>query len=228
MTLLESALGCIEFPAHDEPSARRILQRAQGALQKWPEGFAGFSATIRCREGQEEAVGDVRVFAGGRVDLRLDHAGLGDWARASLGAISLARTPRFFKDGDGAFPIAFGPDDGHQLGRGVRVRLGGNAWRSYRIDPKGRIRHEENAAPTRRVTATYDGFFRTCPGRVLPARCQILEWDVVGQRVSETAEIEDAYECRSHVWLPVSHRAIVTQTLIGRERVLELSRHVLL
>jgi hypothetical protein len=228
MTLLRPGLESMEPLAQDELSARRVLQRAQGALQKWPEGFAGFSAAIRCREGQEEAVGDVRVFAGGRVDLGLGHARLSDWARASLGAISLARTPRFFKDGDGAFPIAFGPADGHQLGRGVRVRLGGDAWRAYRIDAKGRIRQEESAAPTKRVTATYDGFFRTCPGRVLPACSQIFEWDVVTQRVTETAAIEDAYERRNHVWLPVGRRAIVTQDLVRRELVFELSRHILL
>jgi hypothetical protein len=197
-------------------------------FQKWPEGFAGFAAAMTCREGQQRADGEVRVFTGGRVDMRLDHGRLSAWAQASLEAISVARTPRFFKDGEGRFPITFELDDEHPLGRGVRVHLGGTAWRTYRIDAKGRIRQQETAEPTRRVTATYDAFGRTCPGRVLPSRIQVLDWDVASQSLLETAEIEDASECRNHVWLPVCRRTTMTQGPDGREVVLELSRHVLL
>jgi hypothetical protein len=218
----------IESPAHDDLHARRRLQCAQGMFQKWPEGFAGFSAAITCRQAQEYVAGEVRVFTAGRVELLLRPGPLSAWAESALGAISMARTPSFFKDGDGRFPITFEPEDEHPLGRGVRIHLGGRAWRAYRIDAKGRIRQQENAEPASRATATYDGFVRTCPGRVLPSHIQILEWDVVTQTLTQTAAIEDAYECREHVWLPVWRRATVAHGSVQRELILELSEHELL
>ena len=133
-----------------------------------------------------------------------------------------------FKDGDGRFPITFEPQDEHPLGRGVRVRLGGTAWRTYRIDAKGRIRQRERAQPTRRVTATYDALGRACPGRVLPSRIHILDWDVASQSLVETVEINDAYERRDHVWLPVCRRTIMTHRPDRQEAVLELAGHMLL
>ena len=43
-------VGVLAPTTHDR-DARRLLQCAQGAFQKWPEGCAGFSATIRCTDG---------------------------------------------------------------------------------------------------------------------------------------------------------------------------------
>lgn len=218
----------IESSIHDDVDARRALQCAQGMFQKWPEGFTGFAAAITCHEGQDRLEGEVRVFSHGRVDLRLEHGRLFTWAETSLRAISMARTPRFFKDGDGRFPITFEPHDEHPLGRGVRVNLGRTAWRTYRIDAKGRIRQRESAAPARRVTATYDALGRTGPGRVLPSRIHILNWDITSQSLVETAEIDDAYERRDHVWLPVCRRTTTTHGPARREVILELAAHVLL
>jgi hypothetical protein len=213
----------LESPTRDDVQARRLLQCAQGAFQKWPEGFAGFSAAIHCRDGETVVDGEARVLTGGCVEIRLAHDTLAAWAERALGAISLARTPRFFKDGDGRFPVTWGPDDRHPLGRGVRVHLPGTGWRVYRIDPKGRIRQHENVEPTTRATATYEDFMRACPGRVLPTRIQILNWDVMTRTVVETADIEDAYERHAHVWLPVKRRARLMYAGARREVSLELS-----
>ena len=45
------------LPWQDDALARRLLQRAQGAFQKWPEGFAGFRAQIQCRTSGQDASG---------------------------------------------------------------------------------------------------------------------------------------------------------------------------
>jgi hypothetical protein len=213
---------------HDDPHARRLLQSAQGAFQKWPEGFGGFSAAIRCREGRDQIAGHVRVFTGGRVDLCLAHGPLAAWASGALSAMSLARTPRFFKDGDGRFAITFERGEEDPRERGVQVDLGNHCRRTYRIDAKGRIWYQETVEPTRRATETYDDFVRTCPGRVIPARTQIFQWDVMSQTVIETADIQDVYERRDHVWLPVCRRMARAQAATRREVVLELSEHALL
>jgi hypothetical protein len=86
----------------------------------------------------------------------------------------------------------------------------------------------ENTAPTKRATATYDGFVRTCPGRILPTRTRIVEWDVMAQTLIETAEIEDAYERQHHVWLPARRHTTIGNATARRELVLELTGHVLL
>jgi broad specificity phosphatase PhoE len=138
-----------------------------------------------------------------------------------------ARTPRFFKNGDGRFPITFEPDR-HPLGRGARVHLDRRCSRVYRIDSKGRVRQQEYARPTRRATVTYAELMPACPGRVLPTRVQMLEWDVTAQAVVGIADIEDTYERDQHVWLPMSHRAAVGRGEDRRDIRVELSRPVAL
>lgn len=217
-----SARG-FESPTGQDLQARRMLQCAQGAFQKWPEGVAGFSAAIRCSDGTSAVGGTVTVFAGGRVELDVaDGGALVTWVRDALATISSARTPQFFNDGDGRFPITFETEDHHPLGRGVRVQLDAHSWLTYRIDARGRIRQQENARAAWRRSTTYDEFLRACPGRVLPTRIRVLNWDVPTQTVVETADIEDAYERRTHVWLPVRRRAIVRQSEQRRELAFEL------
>jgi hypothetical protein len=200
-----------------------------GAFQKWPEEFGGFSAAIRCRDDRHAVDGEVRVFPGGRVVLDIGcHDALTAWVEGALGAISWARTPQFFKDGDGRFPITFEPDDGHPFGRGVRVHRRDHAWRTYRIDFKGRIRQLDDAAPASLATATYDDFIRTCPGRTLPGRTRLLQRDIVTDAVLETAEIQDVNERQRHVWLPVGRRAVVADVAGHRDFAFTLSGHRLL
>lgn len=61
----------------------------------------------RSGDGGHAAAGTVSVFTGGRVELDLGDAALAAWARDALAAISSSRTPQFFKDGEGRFPISF-------------------------------------------------------------------------------------------------------------------------
>ncbi len=59
------------LPLQDDALARRLLQRAQGAFQKWPEGFAGFCAQLQCRTSGRNASGRVQVSPGRRVEVHL-------------------------------------------------------------------------------------------------------------------------------------------------------------
>jgi hypothetical protein len=216
-------------PVADDPLARRLLQRAQGAMQKWPEGFRGFQARLRCRDEAGAIGGEARVFAGGRVESTLPPGPLTTWAEASLRSLARARTPGFFKDGDGRFPITLDPDDAHPRGRRVRVHADDPGARAYRIDAKGRLGLEERHESGRRwVVVTYDEFVRTCPGRYLPARLRIFTWDLAADTLVESADIEDA-TCRvDHVWLPARRRAVLARGLARRALVLELDGHTLL
>ena len=91
-----------------------LLRRAQGFVQKWPEGFRGYRAAIPWDAADGVAEGAVVVACGGS-----------PWSSSTrrLAALILARlldlvderTPRFFKDGDGRFAVlADGDPDGGQ------------------------------------------------------------------------------------------------------------------
>jgi hypothetical protein len=218
----------LEAPIQDHLLARCVLQRAHGTFQKWPEGFAGFSASIRCRQAEDVVTGDVYVLTGGRVETTLAREELRVWVEALLRAVSHSHTPRFFKDADGRFPITFEPGDDDSPGRQIRAHLGKDTWRTYRLDAKDPLRQQEDVEPARRTIVTYDGFVRTCPGRVLPTRMQTLEWDRATEALLATTDIEDVYRRLEHVWLPARRQATLEAGGSRRVLIIELEGHVLL
>ena len=119
-----------------------------------------------------------------------------------LGHLSVQLTPRFFKDGDGRFPIGFGPEDGHPLGRLLQVWRPDDEIVRYRIDGKGRIRVEERVGGGHRVVTLVDEYVRATPGRVLPGRVETTSWDLrTGARLCRE-EVVTSFGCVEHVWLP--------------------------
>src|SRR5262250_3847896 len=93
-----AALGARAFAA-DDPAARALLRKAQGAFQKWPEGFAGFRASITCETLRGVVAGQVTVQRPGRIDVSCDDTDLRTRLREMLGGIAVDRTPRFFDEG---------------------------------------------------------------------------------------------------------------------------------
>jgi hypothetical protein len=209
----------------DDAEARCVLQRAQGAIQKWPEGFGGFRARIRVRARSREAVGLVTVKPRGYVETEIGDGELDQLVIEGLGNLSELLTPRFFKDGDGQYPIAAGPDDGHFLGRLVQVRRSADEMVAYRIDSKGRVRLEEYQGRGRRVVTVVHEYLRATPGRVLPGRVQVTSCDLEDGRPERHEEIVTTFRRVGHIWLPES-RLLAGQSASGRHSVLfELSRH---
>ena len=104
-----------------DPTARCLLRRAQGAFQKSPEGFAGFRASVACETPRGLVNGQVTVAPPDRVDVICDDADLRTCLRDMLWAVTVDRTPRFFDEGDGRFPISFGDGHDNALGRPVNV-----------------------------------------------------------------------------------------------------------
>ena len=109
------------FSSQDDALARRLLQRAQGAFQKWPERFAGFCAQIQCRTRGQKASGWVQVSPGHGVEVHLPDAELRLLAQTLLGRLMDERTPHFFKDGDGRYPITLDTEHGHPFGKRLQV-----------------------------------------------------------------------------------------------------------
>jgi hypothetical protein len=191
--------------AADDPAARAILCRAQGMFQKWPEGFAGFRARFCCETSNGMVQGRLAVGPPDRVEVDCAHARLRLWLSGTLRAIASQRTPRFFDQGDGRFPISFADHAPDEAGRAIDVhgRLG---RLRYWIDGRGRISRVERIARGLRAVTTFDELVRATPGRVLPATTTTSMWDVATGGLLHSASAHDAHRRVEHVWLPASRR----------------------
>jgi hypothetical protein len=211
-------------PAGD-PSARCLLRKAQGAFQKWPEGFAGFRASVACETPRGLVAGQVTVAPPGRVDVICDDPDLRTCLRDMLWGITVDRTPRFFDEGDGRFPISFGEGCDGALGRPVNVhaRLG---QLRYWIDGSARIRQVECIARGLRVLTTFEAFARATPGRILPAQTTTCTWDLASGALLSSESVHDSHRRIEHAWLPSARR--ISGHPSGSPVVISLDAHELL
>jgi hypothetical protein len=211
--------------AASDPTARCLLLRAQGAFQKWPEGFAGFRASVVCETPRGVVSGQVAVAPPDRVDVTCDDPDLRTCLRDMLWGVTVDRTPRFFDEGDGRFPISFGDGQDDVLGRPVNVlaRLG---QCRYWIDGAGRIRQVERIARGLRVVTTFEGFTRATPGRILPAQTRTCTWDLASGALLRSETIHDSHRRIQHVWLPSTRR--ISGNPGGTPVVISLDEHALL
>lgn len=191
--------------ATDDPTARGLLRRAQGAFQKWPEGFAGFRASVRCETRNGVASGTLSVATPDHVEVRCDDPGLCAWLADMLRAIARQRTPRFFDEGDGRFPISFADGAPDSRGRAIDVHARLGALR-YWVDAKGRVTQVERRAQGLRVLTTFDELVRATPGRVLPARTMTSTWSLSSGELLRSEAVHDVHRRLDHVWLPASRR----------------------
>ena len=212
------------YPASD-PTARCLLRRAQGAFQKWPEGFAGFRASVACETPRGLVNGQVTVAPPDRVDVTCDDADLRTCLRDMLWAVTVDRTPRFFDEGDGRFPISFGDGHDNALGRPVNVlaRLG---QCRYWIDGGARIRQVERIARGLRVVTTFEAFTRATPGRILPTQTTTCTWDLGTGALLSAESVHDSHRRIEHAWLPSVRR--ISGHSRGTPVVISLDEHELL
>jgi len=216
----------------DNAAARILLQRAQGALQKWPEGFPGFRADLTVTLDGRARAGSALIGPRGEVEVALADEAARDWARALLGEVVAERMPRFFKDGDGRFPIAFEPSpdapgaDG--LGPRLVVHRGAHGMPPvrYRIDERARLRECERVEGVHRRVETYESFCRATPGRVLPARRSTVVYDADG--IVRTELVEDTHLRVCHSWLPATRRVQISRLDATTIREARFDAHALL
>ena len=118
-----------------------------------------------------------------------------------LWGITVDRTPRFFDEGDGRFPISFGDGQDDALGRPVNVHARLGQCR-YWIDGSARIRQVERIARGLRVVTTFEAFTRATPGRILPAQTTTCTWDLASGALLSSESVHDSHRRIEHVWLP--------------------------
>ena len=212
----------------DDRGARGLLCRAQGHFQKWPEVFAGFRARVACETPRGCATARVCVAPPSSVDVACSDSTLRQRVFDMLWGVALDRTPRFFDEGDGRFPVTFGEDgvaeDG-ATGRPIDVHAPSGRVR-YWLDGRTRIRRIERAAGGLRLVTVFDGFTRTTPGRALPSQISTRTWDVASGELLSQHLVEDTHRRLDHVWLPATRH--VRMGSGGASLVLTLHDHELI
>lgn len=212
--------------AHDDPTARRLLQQAQGLFQKWPEGFAGFRAEVTCGSRSRQLRGEVVVRSERDVQIDLADASM----RAAVGSfcarVACERTPCFFSERDGRHPVAFAPRDG-QPGERIIVRCPPRPV-TYRVDAIGRVREVERRSDDITTLIVFLDFTRATPGRVLPVRVTVSSWNAITGAVLgyEAATRRDVRV--DHVWLPATCDMDVQGPADSDTLAIAFSRHRLL
>jgi hypothetical protein len=159
------------------------------------------------------------------VDIACDDLDLRARLRDMFWGITVDRTPRFFDEGDGRFPISFGDGRDDVLGRPVNVltRLG---QCRYWIDGAGRIRQVERIARGLRVVTTFEAFTRATPGRILPTQTRTCTWDLATGALLSSESVHDSHRRIEHVWLPSVRR--ISGHSRGAPVVISLDEHQLL
>ena len=225
MTSATLAVSLPRAATTPESVARILLQRAQGFLQKWPEGFRGCRARIRCEARGCVTEGGVLVACGREPAVELEPSDIRARIRARLIELAEERTPRFFKDGDGQFAVYPEPDPEGE--RWIRVERPGCATR-YRLDPRGRIGAIERVERERQSLTVIEEYARATPGRVLPASRRIDARDVrTGACLGRERLLESL--CRvDHVWLPAGWEIVAECESESRALRVELFAHQLL
>jgi hypothetical protein len=122
-----------------------------------------------------------------------------------LATVALDRTPRFFDEGDGQFPISFADAADASPCRVVHVHARLGVLR-YRIDVKGRVLAIERIAHGLRAVTAFEAFMRTSPGRVLPTETVTSTWDVATGTLLRSESVHEGHRRVEHVWLPSTRR----------------------
>ena len=123
--------------ATDNPEARNLLQQAFASTYRWPKGFGGFRADLICTQAGLSSKGTVRVVSARDVEVKCDDEGLKGWASGQISMMAVHRGPRTFEESDGRHILTLESDDGHPMGRAIRIH--GDGMNSFYRIAEGRI-----------------------------------------------------------------------------------------
>ena len=93
MTSATLAVSLSRAATTPESVARILLQRAQGFLQKWPEGFRGYRARVRCEARGCVTEGGVLVASGRDPAVELEPSDIRARIRAGDGQFAVYPEP---------------------------------------------------------------------------------------------------------------------------------------
>ncbi len=208
--------------AEPDPRATRVLKAAHERLYRWPDGFAGFRATVRVTADGAEVRGEVDVLAGHGAAFTpdRDHR-VNPQVAAEVVELATRLAPRPFATLDGRFGGAFRRDLDRPTGRAVAVVR--DPRRTVRWIRGDRLVETEYAQPDGRrqlrVLLAHD----VEDGRWLPATV-VEQLERAG--TTSGREVTEGWTAIDGIVLP-ARRTVRTES-DGTERTLEihLSDHV--
>jgi hypothetical protein len=205
-----------------ERSADELVRRAHERAYRYPEAFAGFSATVATRVDGRDGVGEVVARPGPDVELRLEGEDADRaWVERELRSIVGHRQASTYERGDGRHVKRVLDEPSHPLG--VLVELGDEYGSSYRVSGN------ELAAVTRtmgerRFTIVVHERAEIGDGTALPTSFTVFYWDAASGALAATEAYRDRAVEVGTVFLPKS-RVIVRGDADGLSvRSVELRR----
>jgi hypothetical protein len=113
------------------------------------------------------------------------------WARAELTSMASHRWAASYDEGDGRWAKALEPDDGHPLGRLVRL-VGDRFESSYRI-AGGLVTQVDRRIGRTRFTVAIKQREEAGDGRTLPTQFTVAHWSADDGRLLHADTCTDAY-----------------------------------
>lgn len=213
--------------ASNDPAAHAALREAHAAGYKFPDGFAGFTATITFIHDGEAVSGRVTVKAPREIefDIAADEAALG-WLRHEVGSMAGHRWPSPYEASDGRWTLTLDDDADHPLGQTVKVH-DDPFDSSYRLRD-GHISQVNRQMGGTRFTITILEHQTAVDGRVLPSLFTVAYWDTAEGRLSRADAYSDRYAVVAGTSLPVGRRVVTSSDTGQTTRELILNGHELL
>lgn len=205
-------------------SAEALLRRAHDAMHRWPGTFPGFTAPLRLACDGEAAHGRVtsRPGAAPVIDLGAPHP-LAGRAHDELAPLVGHRRPRRFEDADGRHVLHLGPEDGHPLGRLVRVDDGIGS--SHRVAPDGTIGEIRRSPGGATFAITILDRTRSSDGGWLSRGFTVAHWDDDGRRIRRVDVYRDDHVEVCGAAPPRSRRVLVATDTGVELRAIVLEGH---
>ena len=211
----------------NDPAAHAALRKAHEAGYKFPDGFAGFTATLTFIQDSEAVSGRVTIKAPRdvQVDIEADEAAIG-WLKQEISSMAGHRWPTSYEAGDGRWTLTLEDDAAHSLGQTVTVH-NDPFGSSYRLRD-GHISQVNRQMGGTRFTITILEHQVAADGRSLPSVFTVAYWEIAEGRLTRADAYTDRYATVAGTSLPVGRR-VVTSTDTGQTtRELILNGHELL
>lgn len=207
-----------------DPQAYALLKSARDHSQSFPDDFTGFSADLIYHEESKTATGKLEFVTGS--GLQIEANDLSDerraWLQRALGSLIMHRRGGDFGQGDGKYPLTFGPEEHHPLGR--LIFLNDKLQSSYRVGD-GIITEVNRTMGPEKFTITILETTPADPGKHLPRHFVVNYFDAKTGTVLRSEAFTDQYVKVDQVWLPASRRIVRAEGGKVTTRLIELRNY---
>lgn len=207
----------------DDPAARDLLRRAFEKTFRWPQGFKGFEADLRCEEAGRISDGRVTVRSAREVKVEMDHEDLKKWAEGQIGMMAVHRSPRSFEESDGKYSLTLGEEDHHPLGR--KVVIHGDGMNSFYRIQDDRISQINRSMERVKFTINVEDSLMTPDGKALTTRYAVFYFSPKDGALRQVETYSDTHAVVNGVYLPGCRQVSFNENGVVITRVLRFEHH---